>query len=163
MNKIIREAIPYVVIIIVVVIIRGFIVTPIRVNGSSMFPTLEDGDILLLKKYDTDYERYDIVVDYKGESNDAIIKRVMGLPGDEVKILDGVLYINKKLIDDPYNNMDMNDMESIVLGDDEYFLLGDNRVVSVDSRSFGPVNVDDMIGTVGIRLFPFKQVEKKWL
>ena len=95
MKKFIKELIPYIVIIIVVVLIRTYIVTPVIVVGDSMVPTLKDGQILLLNKFDykiNDIERYDIVVIKVG--NGEIIKRVIGLPGENIEYRDNTLYIN---------------------------------------------------------------------
>ena len=90
--KIIKELIPYVVIFLIVIIIRTFIVTPVIVSGSSMAPTLHDGEILLLKKYDKKYERNEIIVfDYQGSK---LVKRIIGLPGEIVEYESGKLYIN---------------------------------------------------------------------
>ena len=87
--KRIKEAIPYIVIILVVVLIRSFIVTPVRVSGTSMYPTLDNGQVLILNKLDKDYERMDIVVfDYNGER---LIKRVIALPGEKIKIEDNTI------------------------------------------------------------------------
>ena len=93
MNKI-KEIIPYIVIIIVVVLIRSFIITPIRVDGMSMYSTLNDGDILFLEKYDKEFKRYDIVVLKNGD--DRLIKRIIGLPGDKIEYKNNKLYINGK-------------------------------------------------------------------
>ena len=84
MKKIFKELIPYLIIIVVVVSIRIFIVTPVQVSGDSMRPTLKNREILLLKKYDRSFQRFDIVViDY---DNDRLIKRIIGLPGETIKI-----------------------------------------------------------------------------
>lgn len=158
MKKFIKELAPYIIIFIVVVLIRSFIVTTVRVSGDSMYDTLSEGDILLLKKYDTDYERFDIVVIDDSVIGEAAIKRIIGMPGEEIEIENGNLYINKEKFDDPYSNYFMSDMESIVLGDDEYFVMGDNRSVSLDSRSFGAVSYDDINGIVSFGLWPFGSI-----
>ena len=96
--KVIKEFIPYLVIILIVVLIRCFVVTPVRVSGTSMYPTLKNNDIVLLKKFDKNIERFDIVV--FNYNNSKLIKRVIGLPGETVKYVNGILYINNKKIDD---------------------------------------------------------------
>ena len=92
--KFIRELIPYLIIILVVLILRTFVITPIIVSGESMVPTLDGGELMLLKKYDTSYERFDIVVVNKNVEGDNLIKRVIGLPGETIKYRNEKLYIN---------------------------------------------------------------------
>ncbi|MFI3260265.1 MAG: signal peptidase I [bacterium] len=159
MKRLIKELIPYILIFIVVLMIRTFIFTPVRVNGDSMVDTLVDGDILILKKYDTSYERLDIVVLNDNYTSSIVIKRIIGLPGEEIEIENGAVYINKKKIDDIYNNYFLSNMESIILEEDEYFVMGDNRAVSLDSRAFGPVKESDMMGTVTFGIYPFGKIE----
>ncbi len=169
MKEKIKGLLPYIIILIIVVIVRSFIVTPVRVNGTSMFPTLEAGDILILNKLDKNYERYDIVVLDSSVIGEAIIKRVYGLPGETIKIEEGILYVDGKQIEDEYNNVlndpvyidnDMKDVEEFTLEDDEYFVLGDNRWASNDSRSFGPVTENQIEGTATFRVYPFNEFGK---
>lgn len=155
--KIIKELIPYLIIILVVVTFRTFIVTPIMVSGESMVPTLEGGELMLLKKYDTDYERFDIVVVNKNVEGDNLIKRVIGLPGETIRYKNSHLYINDKIVEDIYAYGDTNNFQEITLGDDEYFLMGDNREISLDSRALGVIKTEEIEGTVGIILFPFSK------
>ncbi len=159
MKEKIKGLIPYIIILVVVLLIRSFIATPVRVNGESMDDTLKDGDILILNKMDTNYERFDIVVLDKSILGTPVIKRVVALPGETLYILEGNLFINDELINDPYNSFEMLDMDAITLKDDEYFVLGDNRAVSQDSRSFGPVSKSDIEGITSLRIFPFNKIE----
>lgn len=158
-KKIIKELYPYVVILVVVVIVRTYFVSPIRVSGDSMLETLTEGDILLLNKYDSTYERFDIVVISSTALDKDIIKRVIGMPGEEIEIENGIVYINKEKFDDIYNNYNLSDMESIILGEDEYFVMGDNRANSLDSRSIGAINVSEILGTVTYGIRPFGSIE----
>ena len=142
-----KEIIPYLIIIIVVVLIRTFIITPIRVDGLSMYSTLNDGDILFLEKYDKDYKRYDIVVFENG--NDRLIKRVIGLPGDKIEYKNNKLYINGKYTKEKFltNNQKTFDFTIEDIGykkipNGYYFVLGDNRTNSTDSRILGPIKKD---------------------
>ena len=155
--KLIKELIPYLIIILIVVVIRTFLVTPIMVDGESMVPTLDGGEIMILKKYDTSYERFDIVVVNKSVQGDNLIKRVIGLPGEDIKYEDGKLYINDRVIADTYAFGETYDFKSIHLGEDEYFLMGDNREISLDSRSIGVIKKQEIEGTVGIILYPFNR------
>lgn len=153
-KKFIWELIPYILIIIMIIIIRTYIITPVRVDGASMNRTLEDGDILLLYKM-TEINRYDIVVLDEEYDNEIIIKRIIGLPGETVEIKDNEIYINGRVIEDEYAYGDTSDYEKITLADDEYFILGDNRLISKDSRYFGPVKESDLMGRVVFRIWPF--------
>lgn len=161
MKKFIKEIIPYVIIIIVVVLIRTFIITPVRVTGPSMSPTLKDGDIMLLYKL-TDIKRNDIVVIDTNTSTGFIIKRVIGLPNETVEYSDGSLFINGKKVDDNYGSGKTEDFEKVKLDDDEYFVMGDNRLWSEDSRSttYGPIKNEQIVGTTNLIIFPFKNLGK---
>ena len=152
--KFIRELIPYLIIILVVLILRTFIVTPIIVSGESMVPTLDGGELMLLKKYDTSYERFDIVVVNKNVEGDNLIKRVIGLPGETIKYRNEKLYINDKVIEDTYAFGETGNFKEIILAEDEYFLMGDNRPNSTDSRCFGCVPYDKIESRVVIRFWP---------
>lgn len=155
--KIIKEIIPYIVIVLVVVLIRTFIITPVRVDGDSMKNTLKNGDILLLYKLGS-INRLDIIVLDEEKDNEKIIKRVIGLPGETVAIKKGKIYINDKVIDDKYAYGETSDYDKVTLEDDEYFILGDNRLISKDSRYFGPIKENEIKGKIVFRLFPFTKI-----
>ena len=155
--KIIKEIIPYIVIVVVVVLIRTFIITPVRVDGDSMKNTLKNGDILLLYKLGS-INRLDIIVLDEEKDNEKIIKRVIGLPGETVAIKKGKIYINDKVIDDEYAYGETSDYDKVTLEDDEYFILGDNRLISKDSRYFGPIKKSEIKGKIVFRLYPFTKI-----
>ena len=155
--KIIKEIIPYIVIVLVVVLIRTFIITPVRVDGDSMKNTLKNGDILLLYKLGS-INRFDIIVLDEEKDNEKIIKRVIGLPGETVAIKKGKIYINDKVIDDEYAYGETSDYDKVTLEDEEYFILGDNRLISKDSRYFGPIKKSEIKGKIVFRLFPFTKI-----
>ena len=165
MTKIIKTLLPYIVIVVVVVLIRTFIITPVIVVGDSMYPTLDDGQILLLNKIDykfNDIERFDIVV-IKLEKNE-IIKRIIGLPGETVEYRNNVLYINGHEIENEYNfETDDFTLKSICncskIPDGKYLVLGDNRTVSSDSRIIGLIDEKDIKGKTTISLWPIKKVK----
>ena len=159
MKKFLKENIPYLIIILVVILIRAYVITPVRVEGKSMYPTLDNKQILLLKKYDKSYKRFDIVVlNYNGSR---LIKRVIGLPGDSIKYEDNKLYINGKLVKEKFKrNTETYDFKYDVIPEDSYFVLGDNRGNSTDSRVIGPVNKKNIVGTVDLSLFPFNKIGK---
>ena len=154
--KIIKEILPYVLIIIAVILIRTFIITPVRVDGASMDQTLEDGQILLLYKL-SNIDYGDIVVLDEEKEGEIIIKRIIGMPGDTVSIRDNTIYVNGEEVEEDYAYGETSDYEEITLDDDKYFILGDNRPISKDSRYFGPVKEDEIIGKVIFRLWPFNK------
>lgn len=157
--KFIKEIFPYIVILLVVLLIRSFLVTPIKVNGQSMYDTLSGDEIMLLFKVG-DINRYDMVVAdliVDGKKDDTLIKRVYGLPGETIKCENGVVYINDRKIDDPYATNETSDFEAVTLGSDEYFLLGDNRSISLDSRIIGPIHRKDIEGHTNFILWPFSK------
>ncbi len=155
--KVIKEVIPYIVIVVVVVLIRTFIITPVRVDGDSMKNTLKNGDILLLYKLSS-IDRFDIIVLDEEKDNEKIINRVIGLPGETVAIKNGKIYIKDKVIDDEYAYGQTSDYNKVTLKDDEYFILGDNRLISKDSRYFGPIKDNEIKGKIVFRLFPFTKI-----
>ena len=158
-KRIIKELIPYIIIVVVVVLIRSFIATPVRVDGDSMNKTFKNGDILILYKL-SKIERFDVIVLHEEKDNEKIIKRVIGMPGDTVAIKDGEIYINDEKINDEYAYGMTSDYDRITLKSDEYFILGDNRLISKDSRYFGPIKEKEIKGKVVFRIFPFSKFGK---
>ena len=158
----IKELISYLIIIGVIVIIRSFIVTPIRVNGESMSPTLENGEIMILNKWNyhfNDIERFDIVV--VKTDNEKIIKRVIGLPGETLKVENNILYIDGQEIKEPFLKEKTEDFNINTLGyekipNDCYFVMGDNRNNSKDSRMIGCVSRKQITGKTSLVIFPLK-------
>ncbi|MGB4627819.1 MAG: signal peptidase I [Erysipelotrichaceae bacterium] len=156
MAKFIKEIIPYIIIVIAVVLIRTYIITPVTVYGPSMETTLYSNDIMLLYKFNkNNIKRYDIVVFKYG--NDRLIKRVIGLPGDTIKCLDGKIYINNEEKSNEYGYGSNLQFSQITLKEDEYFVMGDNRENSLDSRYFGPVTSEQILGTTDFIIFPFNR------
>lgn len=141
------------------------------VRGSSMDNTLQDGQSLIMDKLSYrfhDPERFDIVIfpgPVEAGEDPYYIKRVIGLPGETVQIIEGKVTINgKELTEDIYGITDYIDepgmaAEPLVLGEDEYFCLGDNRPVSFDCRypEVGPVSKDEIIGKAWIRIWPLSK------
>lgn len=160
MFKIIKEILSYVIIIIVVILIRTYIATPVRVNGTSMVPSLEEKEILILNKMNKSFSREDIVVVSKKVEGSSIIKRIIGLPNEKIKCINGVIFINDEKYEDKYGFGTTTDFDEITLKSDEYFVLGDNRVVSKDSRMLGPIKEKYIEGTTSIILYPFNKIGK---
>lgn len=172
MEKFAKEWLPYLIIIVVVILIRSYIITPVIVRGDSMDDTLHDGEVLLLSKISyrlNDINRYDIVV-VKDIDNDYIIKRVIGMPGDEIYYEDDTLYINGKKVDKRFTEDETEDFELeeiCEINDDDcsdgipegkYLVLGDNRDVSADSRVKGLIDSKQIIGKTVIRLWPLNKI-----
>lgn len=160
--KVLKNIIPYVVIVIVVVLFRVFIATPIQVVGSSMYPTLKSDEILILNKISKNkLKRFDIVViKYNSET---IIKRIIGLPGEKIEYIDNVLYVNGEIVDEPFEHEDTNDfslseISSESVPEDSYFVVGDNRGISMDSRIIGFIDKKDILGKASLRLFPINKL-----
>lgn len=160
--KKLKELMPYIIIVVVVLLVRSFIVTPGLVNGASMEPTLYNNELVLINKIGLNkgINRYDIVV-VKYE-NSTIIKRVIGLPYETVEYINDTLYIDGKIVNTKVDFEYTKDFK-LTAGKNEYIVLGDNRNISKDSRIIGPVKERDIIGKVDLVLFPFSKFGKvKW-
>ncbi len=157
MKRVIKEIYPYVIILAVVVLIRTFIATPVKVDGTSMYPTLKGNEFLILNKLGHP-KRFSIVV--VDEKEDDLIKRVIGLPNETIEIKNSVIYINGKKLEDKYGSGETSGYDKIKLKSDEYFVLGDNRENSRDSRVIGPVKEKELKGTTNFILFPFNKIGK---
>jgi signal peptidase I len=158
MKKIIKDIIPYIIIIAVVVIIRTFIATPVKVDGKSMTPTFNDGEILLLNKFDHSYQRFNVIVfQYKGEK---LVKRIVGLPGETIQYENNQLYVNGELVEETFTHEVTEDFQlNTTIPAHYYFVLGDNRLDSLDSRYIGLISEDDIEGVIGFSIFPFKTIK----
>ncbi len=172
-TNVLKETISFIVYIGIVFLLTYLVIHYIgqrtQVSGSSMEATLSDGDNLIVDKISYrfhDPERYDIIVfPYKYEKNTYYIKRIIGLPGEVVQIdEDGTIYIDGEVLEESYGReviMDPGEAEEpIALGEDEYFVLGDNRNASSDSRdpSVGNILGDDIVGRAWVRIYPFNKI-----
>ncbi len=146
-----------------VLIITNFVASHTKVIGISMQNTLHDGDYLIINRLTyqfSDPKRSDIVV-FKHSKDNYYIKRVIGLPGERIQIREGQIYINGSLLEESINSELIEDSgvakQEITLGNDEYFVLGDNRNSSTDSRfeAVGFIKRDNIIGKILVRIFPF--------
>ena len=154
----------FIVMIACVYLMTHYVAQRTVVDGGSMETTLYDGDNLILNRLAyrfSDPERYDIVV--FPVDDEYYIKRVIGLPGENVDISDGKVMINgKELTSDVYGRepIEYTGMEEVpvTLGEDEYFCMGDNRNNSTDSRDIGPVARKRLEGKVWIRIYPFNKI-----
>lgn len=165
-KKFVIEVAFYIVLIFICVfLVPKYVIQRTVVDGNSMMNTLRNEESLIVEKVSyhfTDPDRYDIIVFYpfgREDPDDYFVKRVIGLPGETVQIIDSEVYINEKPLGEKYGKDPINDpgiaAEPIKLGDDEFFVLGDNREVSQDSRTFGAVNKKNISGHVVLRIYPF--------
>lgn len=153
-------------------LLTTFVFTPVRVDGMSMYPTLHDEDMGIASIFSAKYleiERFDVVVvnDKAENSKDHWVKRVIGLPGETIYCEDDVVYINGEPIEEPFldteyaNNQRENlgfftsDFSEVTLGEDEYFVMGDNRTNSTDSRYVGPFTRDNITCKDVLIYYPF--------
>jgi signal peptidase I len=154
---------------LIIIPIRTFIAQPFVVSGNSMYPTFHNGEYLIvneLAKFEGDYRRGDVIIlRYPVDPSKYFIKRIVGLPGETVTITNGVVSItsptqpNPVTLSEPYVKNIKEDNSSRTLYQDEYFVMGDNRAQSSDSRVWGPVPKKLMDGKALIRLFPVTEIE----
>lgn len=153
--------------LILSLLITKYVAHHTSVEGSSMEPTLFNGDQLIVEKfsyYFHDPERYDVIV-FPFSENVSYIKRIIGLPGDIIQIKNGVVYLNGEIMDEHYGKEEWIREpglaeEEIVLNEDEYFVLGDNRNASVDSRKeeVGVIKRSQIQGKAWVRFYPFDEM-----
>lgn len=158
MKKIIKVnlfSIVFIGFILTCLFIGSFIFKPIQITGSSMEPTLHDGSFHQTIQF-SPIDRFDIVV-AKSSENHTVIKRAIGLPNDTIEYKNDTLYVNNKKVNEPYlqplkdkqqpftTDTKNHSHFKITLKDDEYYLLGDNRPVSKDSRALGPFKSNQII------------------
>ena len=139
------------------------------VDGSSMNPTLNDKDSLWVDKISYsigDPKRFDVII-FNYNKDTTYVKRIIGLPGERVRIdQNGIIYINEEVLVENYGNETIlptnvgRACQTILLGSDEYFVLGDNRNNSSDSRyaDVGNIKREDIVGKVRLRIYPFKDI-----
>jgi len=169
-TSIAKEILGWILYIAIIIGVTYFIVTYVgqrtKVSGDSMESTLQDGDNLIVDKTSyrfRDPKRFEIIVfPYKYEEDTYYIKRIIGLPGETVQIQGGEIYINGEILEESYGLEKIWEgyegiaKNPITLGEDEYFVLGDNRNHSADSReqNVGLLKRDDLIGRAWIRIWP---------
>ena len=168
--NVMRELLGMLVYVGIVLAITFLIITFVgqrtHVSGESMENTLDNSDQLIVDKLTYrfhDPERFDIIVfPFRYKDNTYYIKRIIGLPGETVQIVDGDIYINGEVLEESYGREVIQDpglaAEPITLGDDEYFVLGDNRNYSSDSRdpSVALIHRNEIIGRAWLRIWPFR-------
>ena len=157
-----------IIVVAIALFIRFFIFNITHVSGMSMVPTLNDGDILITERVSLFFKEAEIgdvvVIKAPDNSGDNYIKRVIAKSGDKVELKDGEVFVNDLKLDEDYTNYDptlsLNGETSWVLNDGEYFVMGDNRAHSNDSRAFGKIEKSRVKGISVFRLFPFNRIGK---
>ncbi|MCD8348291.1 MAG: signal peptidase I [Lachnospiraceae bacterium] len=167
-KSIVREALSWIFYFVLICCAAYLVVNYVgertEVRGESMYPALSDGDQLIVDMISyrfTDPKRFDIVVfPFQYQEDTYYIKRIIGLPGETVQIIDGVIYINGEVLEEAYGYEEIRNpglaATEITLGDQEYFVLGDNRNNSTDSRepSVGNITRDQILGKAILRFWP---------
>lgn len=166
-----REIIEIVLVAVLVVFgVRSFLVQPFLVSGASMEPNFHGGDYILINELSYRFrepERGEVVVfRYPGDEKTFFIKRIVGLPGERVVVTGGKLYVYNTaheegiLINEGYLPEDLVTIgeKDVTLGEKEFFVMGDNRDASFDSRQWGPLKRSEVVGSVWVRLWPLNQV-----
>lgn len=161
--------------LIIFVFIRTFFISSYVVDGESMMPTLEDGNKLIVNKIGYqigDFERFDVIVFHANEEED-YVKRIIGLPGDKIEYDDDQLYVNGKKVDEPYldkqnhtltrkltEDFTLSEKTGVeIVPEGKLFVMGDNRLGSYDSRQFGYVSVEQVVGEVNLRYWPLDHMD----
>ena len=161
-KEFLKDTSKYIIIGIIILIIFIYIVSLQQVLGPSMEPNYKEGEIYLLNKINYklfDVKRFDVVV-VDTESSKYMINRVIGLPGEHLEYKENKLYINGQVIEENFlKNGDTEDynitsLKENVIPENHYFVIGDNRINSTDSRIFGFVEEKDIVGKVGFRIWP---------
>lgn len=132
-----------------VILITTYFFGFVKVSGQSMYPSINDGQNLIRQSHFYDVDRFDVVVIKANSEHRALIKRVIGMPGDTVQIREGELFINGKYVKQDFTYMIQSfDVNEFVVPTDKYYVLGDNRPNSMDSRVFGLIDQRDLMGVV---------------
>ena len=173
-----KEFIKDIIIAVIIVALITIVIKPTIVKESSMEPTLYENNYLIINKlsyFHKDHPGYGDIIVFKsdldktdGTGKKLLIKRVIGVEGDVMTIEDGNVYRNGEKLDEPYVNGQETladegmEIKNLVVGEDELFCMGDNREVSLDSRSpeVGNVEEEDVVGKAVVRLFPFNQIKR---
>lgn len=189
MKKAILSWVPFIIFALVIISLRLFVLQPVRVSGHSMDPTLADNQRLMVLK-PGGLSRFDIIVCKEpGNEKKEVVKRLIGMPGDKVAVKDDQLYINDELVEEPFLATYLGLMKEGKLAEeysydknyqrladsattftspdfevevkaDHYFLLGDNRLISLDSRRFGQVSKDAIVGKAIFSYWPLDKLGK---
>jgi len=149
----------------IVVVVKHFLFQPFYVKGASMEPTYEDHEYLIIDeltyRFNTPTRGEVVVFRYPNDTSQYFIKRVIGLPGESIQVRDSAVWVNGKQLDESAYldaSVQTSGSISLTLGAKEYYLMGDNRSASLDSRIFGPVNRTFIVGRTWFRAWPFSRL-----
>lgn len=160
--------------LLVILILNQWVLKPVKVVGNSMDPTLKDGQAgfsnILIHKLEP-LERFDVVIIDPPTENELIVKRIVGLPNETIQMKNDVLTVDGVEIEEPYLNSKIyqaylesptdnftSDFGPITLGSNQYYVLGDNRIWSNDSRYYGPFNSEHIVAKDMYIFFPFNEI-----
>lgn len=141
--------------------IRYFVMQPFKVQGASMEPNFYPNDYLIVDEISShfrNFQRGEVVV-FKHDVS-FYIKRIIGLPGEKIEIRNNKIYINNLVLNEEYLTEKTTGEKSVKLQDGQYFVLGDNRDASSDSRNWGVLEKSDIVGRVWLRLLPLSKIDK---
>lgn len=166
-KEFLKDSAKYILTIIAVLFIVVYVVSVQQIIGPSMQPTLNNGDIVLLNKFQ--YRLFDVkrnqIIALNYKDTKYMVKRVIGLPGEKIEFKDNILYINDKAFNEPFikdvktNDFSLADLGYDVIPQDMYLVLGDNRENSMDGRDFGLIKKKDIIGKASIRIWPLNNIK----
>ena len=151
-----KKQILFILMLTVIVLFRTFVLQRIIISGNSMSPTLNDGNVVWAWKNPT-LDRNDIVIIKKDGT--LYIKRIVGMPEETVEIKNGKAYINGKELQEEFDEMESEE-QKIQLKENEYFVLGDNRNDSTDSRIWGAIGKEEITGEIVFKFFPFWEMKE---
>ncbi len=166
-KEFIKDSFVYIIIFIVTLLIVLYVFSLTQVLGSSMQPTLDNRDITVVLKIHYrlfSVKRFD-VVSFNYNDKNHLVKRVIGLPGEHIKYENGRLYIDDKLVEEDFMTegeilfFDLQNLGYEQIPENHYFVLGDNRDNSLDSRTIGLVEKSNINGKIVMRLFPFHKIQ----
>ena len=148
-------------------VISQFLARPFIVQGASMEPNFQNGNYLIIDMVSYRFnnpDRGDVVVfRYPGNRSSYYIKRIIGLPGDHVSLRNGDVFVNGEITSDEYFSLGVDTFPAsqtdFSLTENQFFVMGDNRAMSFDSRNWGPLERSDIIGFVRIRVWPLSELE----
>lgn len=165
-KEFLKDSLKYILTIVIVLVIVIYVASVQQIIGPSMQPTLNNGDVVLLNKFQ--YRLFDVkrnqIVALNYEDTKYMVKRVIGLPGEKIEYKNNTLYINDKPYKETFlkdvitNDFSLNDLGYEVIPENMYLVLGDNRENSMDGRDYGLISKKDIIGKVVIRIWPLNKI-----
>lgn len=166
-KEFLKDSAKYILTIIAVLVVVIYVVSVQQIMGPSMQPTLNNGDIVLLNKFQ--YRLFDVkrnqIIALNYKDTKYMVKRVIGLPGEKIEFKNSTLYINDKAYNEPFiknvktNDFSLKDIGYDVIPEDMYLVLGDNRENSMDGRDFGLISKKDILGKASIRIWPLNKIK----